>query len=171
MRALDASVGLSNVRAMHLNDSKADLGTQRDRHESIGSGQIGVEAFWRIMNDARLAGIPCVHEVPGASDTETTLETDSGEVELLYMLPGLEEGDKDGWARVAEQVAKIQRLKKESKARADSKAKAKPKAKPKKPAAAAAGAKKKRSSGKKAKKEESDEEEEEAEDSALSEED
>jgi deoxyribonuclease-4 len=49
---------------MHLNDSKATLGSRRDRHELIGEGAIGEEAFRRIMNDMRLAGVAKVIETP-----------------------------------------------------------------------------------------------------------
>jgi len=49
---------------MHLNDSKAPLGSRRDRHELIGEGAIGEGAFRRIMNDPRLARVGKVIETP-----------------------------------------------------------------------------------------------------------
>jgi deoxyribonuclease-4 len=60
----DDEIGLTRLGMMHLNDSKAPLGSRRDRHELIGEGAIGEEAFRRIMNDMRLAGVAKVIETP-----------------------------------------------------------------------------------------------------------
>ena len=57
---------------MHLNDSKAPLGSKRDRHELIGEGSLGAMPFRRIMNDPRLASVPKVIETPKLGDAETT---------------------------------------------------------------------------------------------------
>ena len=57
-------VGMRRLRMMHLNDSKAPLGSRRDRHELIGEGAIGEGAFRRIMNDPRLARVAKVIETP-----------------------------------------------------------------------------------------------------------
>lgn len=64
MARFDDVVGLRRLRMMHLNDSKAPLGSRRDRHELIGEGHIGEGAFRRIMNDPRLAGVAKVIETP-----------------------------------------------------------------------------------------------------------
>jgi hypothetical protein len=56
---------------MHLNDSKAPLGSRRDRHELIGEGAIGEGAFRKIMNDSRLAGVAKVIETPKLVEDET----------------------------------------------------------------------------------------------------
>jgi endonuclease IV len=56
---------------MHLNDSKAPLGSRRDRHELIGEGAIGDGAFRKIMNDSRLAGVAKVIETPKLVEDET----------------------------------------------------------------------------------------------------
>ncbi len=61
----DQTIGLDRLALMHLNDSKADLGTHVDRHENIGFGFIGDEAMARIINHPRLAHISGVMEVPG----------------------------------------------------------------------------------------------------------
>jgi len=53
---IDGVIGLDNVRVIHTNDSKAPCGSRRDRHEHIGRGHIGKEAFARILNHPRLAG-------------------------------------------------------------------------------------------------------------------
>lgn len=64
MNRFNDVIGLSRLRMMHLNDSKAPLGSRRDRHELIGEGAIGESAFRRIMNDPRLAGVAKVIETP-----------------------------------------------------------------------------------------------------------
>jgi deoxyribonuclease-4 len=63
--ALDRAVGLSNVRAFHLNDSKRPLGCRVDRHEHIGEGTLGLRPFRRLVNDPRFA------DVPGFVETES----------------------------------------------------------------------------------------------------
>lgn len=67
-------VGLENVGAFHLNDSKKDLGSRVDRHEHIGKGRIGLDAFGFLLNDARFARIPKVIETPKTVETESDLE-------------------------------------------------------------------------------------------------
>jgi deoxyribonuclease-4 len=59
---LDRTVGLSNVRAFHLNDSKKPRGCRVDRHEHIGEGTLGLEPFRRLVNDARFAQTPAFVE-------------------------------------------------------------------------------------------------------------
>ena len=70
-------VGFEYLRAMHLNDSKPDLGSRVDRHHSLGKGKIGLEPFRYIMNDKRFDNIPMVLE---------TIDPDiwAEEIELLY---------------------------------------------------------------------------------------
>ncbi len=55
-------VGFSYLRGMHLNDSKPELGSRVDRHDSLGKGKIGLECFRYLMNDARFDNIPMVLE-------------------------------------------------------------------------------------------------------------
>jgi deoxyribonuclease IV len=68
MEELDRTVGLSRVRAFHLNDSKKGLGCRLDRHEHIGAGALGVTAFWCLLNDPRFDGVPMVLETPKGDD-------------------------------------------------------------------------------------------------------
>ena len=68
----DDTVGLERLGAMHLNDSKAPLGSRRDRHELIGEGEIGALAFRRIMTDERLAQVPKLIETPKLDDAKKT---------------------------------------------------------------------------------------------------
>jgi deoxyribonuclease-4 len=69
---LSDAVDWQRVRMMHLNDSKAPLGSRRDRHELIGEGAIGEGPFRRIMNDPRFASVPKVIETPKLDDPEVT---------------------------------------------------------------------------------------------------
>ncbi len=55
-------VGFEYLRGMHLNDSKPDLGSRVDRHESIGRGKLGTTVFAYIMRDARFDDIPLILE-------------------------------------------------------------------------------------------------------------
>jgi deoxyribonuclease IV len=61
---VESTIGRSNVRAFHLNDAKAEVGSHLDRHENIGKGQIGLEGFRRLVNDARWAETPGYLETP-----------------------------------------------------------------------------------------------------------
>jgi len=61
---IQALVGLPEIRAFHLNDSKADLGAHVDRHEHIGRGRLGLRAFRHIVNDARFGDRPGCLETP-----------------------------------------------------------------------------------------------------------
>ncbi|MGB5966145.1 MAG: TIM barrel protein, partial [Sulfurimonadaceae bacterium] len=55
-------VGFKYLMGMHINDSKPDLGSHVDRHQSIGLGKIGADAFKLIMNDERMDDIPLILE-------------------------------------------------------------------------------------------------------------
>jgi len=61
-------IGLKQILAFHLNDSKSDLGSRVDRHEHIGQGKIGKEAFRHIVNDARFKRHPGCLETPKSED-------------------------------------------------------------------------------------------------------
>ena len=58
----DQVVGFTYLRGMHLNDSKKPLGSRVDRHHSLGEGEIGIEAFKYIMQDARFDNMPLILE-------------------------------------------------------------------------------------------------------------
>lgn len=64
MDELDKTVGIAYLRGMHLNDAKKDLGSKVDRHESIGMGFIGEEAFRMIIEDHRTDNMPLILETP-----------------------------------------------------------------------------------------------------------
>jgi deoxyribonuclease-4 len=60
-------VGFQYLKGMHINDSKKDLGTRVDRHESLGKGFIGIDCFKFLMADDRFNGIPLILETPDPS--------------------------------------------------------------------------------------------------------
>lgn len=68
MEAFDRTVGLERLELLHLNDSKAELGSRVDRHAHIGRGELGEEAFRPVMRDPRLRGVPRVLETPKGDD-------------------------------------------------------------------------------------------------------
>ena len=79
MDEFEKIVGFKYLSAMHLNDSKPDLGARVDRHQSIGKGKLGVDPFRFIMNDKRFDEIPMVLET-----IDDTIWAE--EIELLYSL-------------------------------------------------------------------------------------
>ena len=64
LEKFDEIIGLSRLRAIHMNDSKNPMGSRKDRHEKLGLGMIGEEALVRILNHPKLAGIPIYLETP-----------------------------------------------------------------------------------------------------------
>ena len=68
MKEFDQTVGVNRIKAFHLNDSKKGLNCRVDRHEHIGKGAIGLEAFKVLMNDERFAKVPKVLETPKGED-------------------------------------------------------------------------------------------------------
>ncbi len=64
VKQLDATIGVKNVRVIHANDSKTAFGSHADRHEHIGKGQIGAEAFTRIVRHPKLKNLPFICETP-----------------------------------------------------------------------------------------------------------
>jgi deoxyribonuclease-4 len=71
---VSSKVGLKEILAFHLNDSKTDLGSRVDRHEHIGKGKIGLEAFRSIVNDARFRHHPGCLETPKGEDLKEDVE-------------------------------------------------------------------------------------------------
>jgi deoxyribonuclease-4 len=86
MRLLDQAVGLDRVKAIHLNDSKRELGSRVDRHEQIGLGQLGTESFAHLLNDRRLRHIPMYLETPKGDEPQTGKPWDQVNLERLRAL-------------------------------------------------------------------------------------
>ena len=64
LAAFDRTVGLSRLKAVHVNDSKNVLGSHKDRHEKLGEGHIGLEAFRAVINHPALRDLPFCLETP-----------------------------------------------------------------------------------------------------------
>ena len=120
LKKFDQIVGLKYLRALHLNDSKAPLGSHRDLHQNIGLGFLGLRAFHNVMNETRFEGLPMVLETPidkknpdgKVVEDKTVWAT---EIKLLESLVGMDvEGDefkqleKDLSAKGAAERGKLQ---------------------------------------------------------------
>lgn len=77
----DWYIGIENLKTIHINDSKNPCNSHLDRHETIGSGTIGLEAFKLLMNDIRFNNIAKIVETP-----KTTLEDDKYNLAILRSL-------------------------------------------------------------------------------------
>lgn len=64
----DKIIGLEKLKAIHLNDSKNDLASHKDRHEKIGEGKIGLDAISKIINNDRIKDLPFYLETPNEID-------------------------------------------------------------------------------------------------------
>jgi deoxyribonuclease-4 len=80
----EEEIGIDRLAAFHLNDSKKELNSRVDRHEHIGKGHIGVEAFRLLVNDKRFWGLPMCLETPKGPD----LAEDRDNLTLLRSLIG-----------------------------------------------------------------------------------
>jgi len=70
----DKVIGLKRLSVLHINDSKSALGSRVDRHDNLGKGKIGLEAFRWIMNAPALAEIPKILETPKGKDLAEDVE-------------------------------------------------------------------------------------------------
>lgn len=64
LNEFDAVIGLDRLKAVHVNDSKNPLGSHKDRHEKIGEGEIGLDAFAKIVTHPSLRHLPFYLETP-----------------------------------------------------------------------------------------------------------
>jgi deoxyribonuclease IV len=71
---LDKYIGIKKIAAFHLNDSIKDFNSHVDRHQHIGKGFIGLEAFRRLLNDPRFFGLPMCLETPKGPDLKEDIE-------------------------------------------------------------------------------------------------
>lgn len=83
LEQFDNVIGLSRLKAIHMNDSKNPFASHKDRHEKIGEGSIGLEAFERILRHPQLQGIPVYLETPNEL---------SGYAREIALLKKLQEG-------------------------------------------------------------------------------
>jgi deoxyribonuclease-4 len=82
MANFDDTIGLDRLKVIHLNDSKNPLGSNKDRHDHIGAGEIGLEGFRQFVNDPRLAGLPGILE----TEKDDAGENDRRNIAMLRSL-------------------------------------------------------------------------------------
>ena len=83
IQEFDRNIGLSKLKVIHANDAKKALGSKVDRHEHLGQGEIGPDAFIRLVQDPRISHVPIIVETP---ESETMHEVNVGR--LKKMLAG-----------------------------------------------------------------------------------
>ena len=81
----DRLLGLERLKCFHFNDAKKPLGSRVDRHDHIGTGELGLAAFGFFLNDPRFAHVPMILETPKSEDMHE-------DVENLKRLRGLIQG-------------------------------------------------------------------------------
>ena len=74
----DRVIGLSRLKALHINDSKNPMGAHKDRHACIGEGFLGKEAFIKVITHPLLQGLPCILETP-----QESLQGSGEEIKML----------------------------------------------------------------------------------------
>ncbi|MGN0681100.1 MAG: deoxyribonuclease IV [Candidatus Fimisoma sp.] len=74
----DKVIGLSRLKALHINDSKNPMGAHKDRHACIGEGFLGKETFIKVITHPLLQGLPCILETP-----QESLEGYGEEIKML----------------------------------------------------------------------------------------
>ena len=74
MKKFDEVIGLKRLRIIHANDSLREFGSKKDRHEHIGKGHIGRQAFANFINDRRLQKVPMILETPKEDDLAEDIE-------------------------------------------------------------------------------------------------
>ncbi len=80
----DKIIGLKRLKLFHLNDSKKGLASRVDRHEHIGKGMLGLNAFKMLLNDKRFQNIPMILETPKEKD----MKEDKKNLKILRSLIG-----------------------------------------------------------------------------------
>lgn len=74
IKQFDDTIGLDRLRIIHMNDSKKEFESKRDRHEHIGEGFIGLDAFANFVNDKRLENVPMILETPKGDELVEDIE-------------------------------------------------------------------------------------------------
>jgi deoxyribonuclease-4 len=82
IREARGALGRRRIRSLHLNDSGTPLGSNRDRHANVGTGELGERGCAAFLSVAGLQRLPCVLETPG----EKREGPQRGEVELAMRL-------------------------------------------------------------------------------------
>ena len=85
MQEFDRVIGLDWLKVFHFNDSKHGLGEQKDRHEHIGKGQIGLDGFANFVNDPRWSEHAAHLETPKTDEDENGNEIEMDQVNLATL--------------------------------------------------------------------------------------
>lgn len=112
-------IGYEYLAAIHLNDSKAPLGSHRDLHQNIGLGFLGLECFRLIMNKPELEGLPLILETP--ADEKAARDIRGDEIKLLEWLTGKAGDDSEVLAKAEELSAQGEKERNEHQAKFDKK--------------------------------------------------
>ena len=80
--SFDEIVGLDRLKALHVNDSQAPLGANRDRHAALGEGEIGRVGCAAFLSEPRFDGLPCIFEGPGTGGSQVQRE----DIEIAFSL-------------------------------------------------------------------------------------
>ncbi|KAJ3767089.1 AP endonuclease [Lentinula raphanica] len=86
VESFDSHVGLKYLRGMHLNDSKTQVGSKKDRHDNIGVGHLSIQTFALILTDPRMQDIPLVLETPSHEGSSKNWDVWIKEIEVLNAL-------------------------------------------------------------------------------------
>ena len=70
----DNVIGINKIHCVHINDSKNEIGSHKDRHDNIGFGTIGFDNILNIINNPKLSNIPFILETPYIGDTNDSKE-------------------------------------------------------------------------------------------------
>ena len=70
MAEFDRILGLDQIAAFHINDSKNERGAHKDRHENFGRGYLGADALMQVISDSRFENVPKILETPYIKDTD-----------------------------------------------------------------------------------------------------
>ncbi len=103
VQEIEMSVGISRLRCFHLNDSKIELGGNRDRHANIGEGTIGTRGLATLIGQPLIRNLPLLLEVPGSGDGPRAEDVTVARQVLIAGI-ALYDGDKD-WADLLPVVA------------------------------------------------------------------
>jgi deoxyribonuclease IV len=76
LSAFDGEIGLDRLPLIHLNDTKAELGSRMDRHEHLGAGRIGAIGLAHVLRHPRLAGVAYILETPGMDEGYDAINLD-----------------------------------------------------------------------------------------------
>ena len=83
IKDFDEIIGLDKLKVIHLNDSKNELGSHKDRHENIGFGNIGFDALMKFVNDKRFENIPIILETPYVKDGDNYYSPYKYEISMI----------------------------------------------------------------------------------------